>query len=399
MGKLGQNPEKALIKSGILPGSRTESGQSIVIFVLALVVLIGFTALVIDGGYFYWQRQIAQNAADAGALAGATELCSSESAWLDSESLEEFARDKASALVTANNATQAEVSFGTEGTSDLDPDTIHVTAQVQFETFFGGVIGVDNLTASASASAVCTPAVQAEGPLPISMACRGEPGSDKNCNLAFHDEDGCQIGDDLYYIFLNLHEGAPNISCSSSESGTVDCNAANLFIVENEIDGVWLDLDTSGTPPNDWLNSVYHRFPGSLEMGTLYREQQTISSSYFQYLRQNLRQDPVFGDVLPLPIYDRVETSGHDLPGGVLSPEHNDYRYEVSSIAAFRVSCVHDSGENNDCPGVDWLKEQDSELDTTQFDAVEGCFTRSPVLGPRGVPETDSGAYNVTLVK
>src|SRR3990172_1767730 len=49
----------------------SESGQVFVILVLALIGLLGFTALAIDGGVVDSERRRAQNAADAGALAAA----------------------------------------------------------------------------------------------------------------------------------------------------------------------------------------------------------------------------------------------------------------------------------------------------------------------------------------
>jgi hypothetical protein len=48
-----------------------ESGQAIVLLVVSLVVLLGFTALAIDGGMVYSDRRHAQNAADTASLAGA----------------------------------------------------------------------------------------------------------------------------------------------------------------------------------------------------------------------------------------------------------------------------------------------------------------------------------------
>lgn len=48
-----------------------ESGQAIVLLVISLVVLLGFTALAIDGGMVYSDRRHAQNAADTASLAGA----------------------------------------------------------------------------------------------------------------------------------------------------------------------------------------------------------------------------------------------------------------------------------------------------------------------------------------
>ena len=49
-----------------------ESGQAIVLLALTMVVLLGFTALAIDGGMVYSDRRHAQNAADTAALAGAS---------------------------------------------------------------------------------------------------------------------------------------------------------------------------------------------------------------------------------------------------------------------------------------------------------------------------------------
>ena len=47
-----------------------ERGQTLLIFVLALTVLLGFTAMAIDVGLFYEDRRHMQNTADAAALAG-----------------------------------------------------------------------------------------------------------------------------------------------------------------------------------------------------------------------------------------------------------------------------------------------------------------------------------------
>jgi hypothetical protein len=49
----------------------SEKGQAIVLLVLSMIGLLAFTALAIDGGLVYSDRRIAQNAADAAAIAGA----------------------------------------------------------------------------------------------------------------------------------------------------------------------------------------------------------------------------------------------------------------------------------------------------------------------------------------
>ena len=49
---------------------KSESGQTFVLLALAFIVLLGFTALAIDGGMVYANRRHMQNASDASSLAG-----------------------------------------------------------------------------------------------------------------------------------------------------------------------------------------------------------------------------------------------------------------------------------------------------------------------------------------
>ncbi len=51
---------------------RSESGQALILLTLAIVALLGFTALAVDGSMVYSDRRFAQTAADASALAGAS---------------------------------------------------------------------------------------------------------------------------------------------------------------------------------------------------------------------------------------------------------------------------------------------------------------------------------------
>ena len=51
---------------------RKENGQVLVIFAVALVAMLGFVALAVDGSMIYSDHRYSQNAADAAALAGAS---------------------------------------------------------------------------------------------------------------------------------------------------------------------------------------------------------------------------------------------------------------------------------------------------------------------------------------
>ncbi len=57
------------------PENENEHGQTMIQLALALIVLLGFVALAIDLGSGYLERRRMQNAADAGALAGAYAIC------------------------------------------------------------------------------------------------------------------------------------------------------------------------------------------------------------------------------------------------------------------------------------------------------------------------------------
>jgi Flp pilus assembly protein TadG len=56
-----------------------EKGQAMVLMVFAMVAMLGFTALAIDGGRIYSDHRHAQNAADSAALAGALQKANNQS--------------------------------------------------------------------------------------------------------------------------------------------------------------------------------------------------------------------------------------------------------------------------------------------------------------------------------
>src|SRR3954453_9933832 len=56
--------------------ARTVRGQVAVVIAVAMVVLIAFVGLAIDGGSMYAQRRTAQNSSDAAALAATNKMLS-----------------------------------------------------------------------------------------------------------------------------------------------------------------------------------------------------------------------------------------------------------------------------------------------------------------------------------
>jgi len=170
---------------------RQEKGQAVVIIALALVGLIGFLALVIDGGAAFAARRQMQNAADSAAIAGARGLQEGEG---ESEVLREIhtyaevngvpdsngvPNDGINDNVTAyfisgisklRMPVPCELDEGLEcvpigqwGGVPPNADGVEVIARTSFDTYFAAIVGRDTLAAGARAK------VLAQGPPAGSM--------------------------------------------------------------------------------------------------------------------------------------------------------------------------------------------------------------------------------------
>ena len=103
----------------LLGWHRDQSGQTLVLFVLGLGVLLGMMAMAIDVGLYLQERRSLQNAADAAALAGVAELPDDPSVaiakayeWVGNNGF-----DSGSAVITATapysgNSSSIEVEIG-----------------------------------------------------------------------------------------------------------------------------------------------------------------------------------------------------------------------------------------------------------------------------------------------
>ena len=132
--------------------NRRERGQMLVLFVLALAVLLGFTAMAVDVGLFLHQRRDLQNDADAAALAGA--------AYLPDASL---ATQKAQEWVAKNFDDGDEVVKSIEVSSYREPnDRITVTVEQEVSFVFGRALGLTSDAMGASATA---------GRVPVTTSC------------------------------------------------------------------------------------------------------------------------------------------------------------------------------------------------------------------------------------
>lgn len=136
--------------------SHEEHGQTLIQVAVSMVVLLAFIGLAIDVGHSYAERRRMQNAADAGALAGAWELCFGT---------------PANALTTAESYATDNLAEGADANYvDGNNWQISVVATETVETFISGIIGISTVDVAAEAVAACGGARNLCGIFPLTFA-------------------------------------------------------------------------------------------------------------------------------------------------------------------------------------------------------------------------------------
>lgn len=134
---------------------RTEQGQALIMIVFVIIGLIGVTALAVDGGNAYSDRQHAQNAADSAALAGALARVGNTGNW-----------------ITATYQKAADNGYDNDGVTNVvkissppasgpykgNFEYIQVQITSHVKTYFASVLGVTELTNRVEATSFTKPA-------------------------------------------------------------------------------------------------------------------------------------------------------------------------------------------------------------------------------------------------
>lgn len=129
-----------------------QKGQILVIFALLLPVMFAALAVLVDGGFLYGQRRIAQNAADAAALAAALAVGTSGKCDASSNAPADY-------LALRNGAAGPTISYTLA--SSVTPSTgptlpvcqVSVQTGIAHTPLLSGVIGRSSLQAGARATA------------------------------------------------------------------------------------------------------------------------------------------------------------------------------------------------------------------------------------------------------
>jgi hypothetical protein len=145
-----------------------ERGQAIVIIALLMVVLFAFLALAVDGGNLYLHRRMAQNASDAGSMAGAARMLEQDVTIGDIENeintaLNNNGIDTSQPgnvyhawFIDSHGDRISNNEINTFGYVPIDQGAagIEVTADTQFTAFVASIFGRSQLDAQANSGAV-----------------------------------------------------------------------------------------------------------------------------------------------------------------------------------------------------------------------------------------------------
>ncbi|HNS51332.1 MAG TPA: Tad domain-containing protein [Anaerolineae bacterium] len=184
-------------------------GQAVVQVAIAMVFLLAILALAIDVGHLYAERRRMQNAADAGALAGARALCFGDASQWQSEA-EKYAALNFNPLAPAGSQT-AEASLSDDGWTVTVVTTEPTTGWLARALVALGLFGQDTADVRAVAAAACGSATSSCALWPIVF--------DQDRWEELYD-DGAGCGDDF---FLWVGDNPNNPKPPDCEESWCDC--------------------------------------------------------------------------------------------------------------------------------------------------------------------------------
>jgi len=222
---------------------------------LMIFVLLLFVGLAVDVGNVYGERRHMQNAADAGALAGAREICFGDPAPANVVGqAERYAKDE-------NGAQDAEVEI-------IDGYKVRVVAMVAAETYFIRLIpGLETVDVSADATAACGDAVSACGFFPIAFDLTTWGDIDCNGDNQFLVWDDDTVTEDLATIcdtsvITDTFGGEISANIGPGQRGWVTLSApGGLVDIPEECGNV---SNCGADALTCWLE---HDYPGEIDIG------------------------------------------------------------------------------------------------------------------------------------
>jgi type II secretory pathway pseudopilin PulG len=393
----------------ILRKQNLEIGQVLPLVVLMMFSIIAMVALIIDGGMILSNRRTAQAAADAGALAGAQRACYG---FNDAASV-------ATNYAENNGATFVNLPLVTDS-------KVTVEATVTNESFFAKIFGINELSATATATSGCF-SNRGKGVVPLAFHCQEGSIGDEHLNehnyeciftgLDWNTQlkpllEGGTIQVDGKYYSKNGHnfvdnDGNPILSqiyiimdteklCKPDGSLECDLTGDGKNEIKDGGERSWLYVDVNinslvqylvNTGPVTPITHFSHIW--------LSGNSGSMSSGYIKM------KDDWEGNIVMVPIYNyycdrnmgRNKDGEFNFPDDVaycmqqahkdpwpIEPADGDNfdhirndkgNYHIVTFAPFYISCISDKGE---CPGFQYVYKLNPD-DVHKFDPViEGYF-------------------------
>lgn len=409
---------------------KKNSGQIIVLFAFLVVVLMAFSAVIIDGSMLYLKRREMQTAADAAAIAASSVYCQAKN---PNNSTISKAIDEGYELASLNGASSSIVS-------QVDGPHFYAKATQTVSTFFAGMIGYDEVEVSAEAAATCGPAVIAANLLPISYACRDsignlvsedpdyDPGSDVTCqhnslakedlnnyinlygegildSLTEFDDDYETLLNKLYVIMDPTDFDDENCSLPDDQdpnAGFFNCDLDGDG--ENDIiaspDRGWMDLNGGSPDADDLKDWIENGYVDALTNHTWFPSDLGGMSTGYSSAKH------LEGKIVTIPVFDEfcmgdecVTNQFHvGVDVKVDNAGLNGLYFHIITFVEFYVSCVDPPGSSG-CPGAAVYKELFGLKGN--YSVIEGYMLQGysdHVGGDPNSSGTSAGAYSIYLV-
>jgi Flp pilus assembly protein TadG len=362
------------------PSSRAR-GQVLVIAVIAMISMIGGVALILDGGNAYAHQRQVQNGADAVANAGTTVIAqllggatktdadvanavNNMAAENGLDSIVAYYTNRAGQLlnpgsvVVTNTAAAARVG---DGTIPGQASGVQANGGQLFDTTFAQVIGINQFTASADATAIAGPlagGMMMPFVFPVNIA-------------------DCDINGDV---------GISEADWQLSQPGNPPIGQEYIVPLCKTGGGSFMLLDLDGTP-NNCEDEVTN--PPALQFAAFPADIATDNGNNCAGEMVDAVNE-FSGQVVLIPICD----------GDCVTTGGVNGSYHIIRVTAFYLDYMSDQngGQNTACEG------NGTTLIPIRGNGSSGCvagwFVRYITSGPvGGGPITDAGAIGIQLIK
>jgi len=342
----------------IKSGCSQERGSVVVLVVLSLTVLLGFSAIVTDVGLLYVQKSFLQNSVDAASLAGVQELPN------DPTLAENRARDYAA----RNGVPLVTVSF------EANDTIITVQASKQVPTYFARIWGITEEQITVSAKAMMVPPTGLSGAVPLSI-------QEQNFELGekYVLKSGGGSGTSDWYLDDDKNNSARKIGEVSGSAGWYGA------------------LELSGTGANSYEEDLANGYQGTLRVGQILNVKHgNMSGPTADGINTRLSRDTSVPkntidsyernapQIIYIPIVKIISESGNSIN-----------QVEIVGFAAFFLEGV--AGNGNESVVTGWFIQTLASNDQASSSLEELLVTQQDMVN--GVASNNFGLYTPKLIE